>query len=85
MASNFCNPENINIDFPDTKWTRIGVHYFNQMSPESYDIHPVVKIFCDGDLAAELGTDVFDVIDKDPQLCGEPQYVTGVPWSKTAT
>ncbi len=55
MGISFCNPENINIDFPDTQWTRIGVHYYNQMSGTPYDLHPVVKIFCDGDLAAELG------------------------------
>lgn len=50
----FCNPENINIDYPPkNQWTRIGVHYYSGF--ESYDVHPVVKVFCDGQLAAELG------------------------------
>lgn len=51
----FCVPENINVDFPPPdKWIRIGVHYF---SAHGYtgQIKPVVKIFCDGVLSAELG------------------------------
>jgi len=53
--SDFCTPENINIDFPPTdEWTRIGVHYYSAHSL-TYDVHPVVKIFCHGALAAELG------------------------------
>jgi hypothetical protein len=58
-SGSFCNPENINIDYPDTEWTRIGVHYYSAHG-ETYDVHPVVKIFCDGDLAAELGGSGFD-------------------------
>jgi len=51
----FCNPENINIDYPPTnEWTRIGVNYYSSHS-QLYDVHPVVKVFCDGALAAELG------------------------------
>ena len=51
----FCNPENINIDFPPmNKWTRIGVHYYSAHGV-TYNVHPVVKVFCHGQLAAELG------------------------------
>jgi hypothetical protein len=51
----FCNPENINIDYPpDNQWTRIGVNYYSSHS-QSYNVYPVVKVFCDGALAAELG------------------------------
>ena len=50
----FCNPENINIDFPPkNQWTRIGVHYYSGFV--NYNVHPVVKVFCHGKLAAELG------------------------------
>ena len=53
--SQFCAPENINVDFPPTsEWMRIGVHYYSNHG-KSYDIHPVVKIFCGGQLTAALG------------------------------
>lgn len=53
--SNFCAPENINIDFPPkNQWVRIGVHYFGSHGL-SYDVHPRVKVYCNGALAAELG------------------------------
>ena len=51
----FCTPENINVDYPPTgKWTRIGVHYYNNHG-HSYDVHPEIKVFCNGALAADLG------------------------------
>ncbi len=51
----FCAPENINVDYPPTDgWTRIGVHYYGNHN-HTYDVHPTVKIFCDGALAANLG------------------------------
>ena len=51
----FCAPENVNIDFPPKKqWTRIGVHYFSSHGL-NYDVHPRIKIYCDGALGAELG------------------------------
>lgn len=51
----FCNPENTNVDYPPTnEWFRIGVHYYYNQG-ESYPVHPVVKIFCNGELKAELG------------------------------
>jgi hypothetical protein len=53
--SAFCNPENINVDYPPTgKWMRIGVHYFSNHGL-TYAVHPELKIFCDGGLAAHLG------------------------------
>ena len=53
--SSFCNPENINIDYPPKdQWTRVGVHYYSAHS-QTYNVSPVVKIFCHGKLAAELG------------------------------
>lgn len=52
----FCAPENINVDFPPkSQWFRVGVHYYDNHS-KAYDVHPVVKIFCDGALSAELGS-----------------------------
>ena len=54
--ANFCTPENINIDFPPEKqWTRVGVHYYSNHG-NVYDVHPDVKIFCNGALTAELGS-----------------------------
>ncbi|MBK8255918.1 MAG: putative metal-binding motif-containing protein [Polyangiaceae bacterium] len=51
----FCAPENANIDYPPLgQWTRLGVHYFSN-NGHDYDIHPRVKVFCDGALAADLG------------------------------
>jgi hypothetical protein len=51
----FCAPENINIDYPPMdEWVRIGVHYFWNHS-QSYDVHPEIKVFCNGALAADLG------------------------------
>jgi hypothetical protein len=58
--SAFCNPENANIDFPPLEtWTRIGVQYYsNQL--QTYAVHPVIKVFCDGRLAAHLGPEGYD-------------------------
>ncbi|HZF56687.1 MAG TPA: hypothetical protein VE093_49065, partial [Polyangiaceae bacterium] len=51
----FCAPENVNIDVPPkNEWTRIGVSYYSAHGKE-YDVHPTVKIFCNGALAATLG------------------------------
>jgi hypothetical protein len=51
----FCNPENVNIDYPPTgQWIRIAVHYYSNHGL-GYAVHPEVKIFCDGGLAADLG------------------------------
>ncbi|MDC3958433.1 hypothetical protein [Polyangium jinanense] len=53
--SDFCAPENVNVDFPPkNQWFRIGVHYFSN-DDKTYDVHPTIKIFCDGALSAELG------------------------------
>jgi len=54
--TNFCAPENINVDYPPkSQWFRVGVHYYENHS-KTYDVHPIVKIFCDGALTAELGS-----------------------------
>ncbi len=54
--ANFCSPENINIDFPPKgAWTRVGVYYYGSHG-HAYDIHPEVKIYCNGALAADLGS-----------------------------
>jgi hypothetical protein len=51
----FCAPENVNVDFPpQSDWTRVAVHYYSSHG-HPYDVHPTVKIFCNGALAAELG------------------------------
>jgi hypothetical protein len=51
----FCTPENINVDYPPTgQWFRVGVHYYNNHGL-NYDVHPDVKIWCNGALAADLG------------------------------
>jgi hypothetical protein len=51
----FCTPENINIDYPPTgEWTRVGVHYYNSHGLH-YNVHPEIKVFCNGALAADLG------------------------------
>jgi hypothetical protein len=51
----FCTPENINVDFPPTgQWMRMGVHYYWNHAL-TYDVHPRVKVFCNGGLAADLG------------------------------
>jgi hypothetical protein len=52
---NFCTPENINVDYPPSgEWLRVGVHYYYN-NGETYDVHPEVKIFCNGALSADLG------------------------------
>jgi len=54
-APDFCLPENINIDFPPrNQWIRIGVHYYSNHG-QSYDVHPRVRVFCNGALAGDLG------------------------------
>jgi hypothetical protein len=51
----FCMPEAVSVDFPpQDEWTRIGVHYY-WAQDLLYDVHPRVKVFCDGALAADLG------------------------------
>ncbi|WP_437499928.1 hypothetical protein [Sorangium sp. So ce1099] len=52
--SDFCAPENINVDFPPKAgWMRVAVHYFG--GDVSFDVHPRIKIFCNGELGADLG------------------------------
>ncbi|WP_437730737.1 hypothetical protein [Sorangium sp. So ce1335] len=52
--SSFCAPENINVDFPPKSgWMRIAVHYFGGAA--SFDVHPRVKVYCNGELGADLG------------------------------
>ncbi|MRG96090.1 hypothetical protein [Polyangium spumosum] len=53
--ADFCAPENINVDFPPkNQWFRVGVHYYSS-DGKMYDVHPTIKVYCDGSLAAELG------------------------------
>ena len=57
--SSFCTPENINVDYPpDKQWFRIGVHYYENHGL-TYDVHPEVKVFCNGSLSADLGPQGF--------------------------
>ncbi|WP_434041786.1 MULTISPECIES: hypothetical protein [Sorangium] len=50
----FCAPENINVDFPPKSgWMRVAVHYFG--GEVSFNVHPRIKIFCNGELGADLG------------------------------
>ncbi len=59
-SSVFCSPENINVDYPpDSQWIRVGVHYYNNHG-HNYDLHPEVKFYCDGALAADLGSLGYD-------------------------
>ncbi len=51
----FCTPENINVDYPPSgEWFRVGVHYYSAHGL-TYDVHPEIKIFCNGALSADLG------------------------------
>ncbi|WP_437807458.1 hypothetical protein [Sorangium sp. So ce1078] len=53
--TDFCAPENINIDFPPKgQWMRIGVHYYGENGVTG-DVHPRIKIFCNSTLGADLG------------------------------
>jgi hypothetical protein len=55
-SSSFCSPENINVDFmPLNQWTRVSVNYYSSHGL-AYNVHPNVKIFCDGAQVAELGS-----------------------------
>ncbi len=56
----FCLPENINVDHPPLgQWMRVGVYYYANHSI-AYDVHPRVKVFCDGALSADLGPTGFN-------------------------
>ncbi|MBI4956228.1 MAG: hypothetical protein HY908_29700 [Myxococcales bacterium] len=58
--SSFCAPENINIDYPpNNEWTRVGVHYYSNHSV-NYSVHPRIRIFCNGQMAADLGPAGYD-------------------------
>jgi hypothetical protein len=58
---NWCGPENVNVDYPPlTQWFRIGVHYYYNHGM-TYDVHPEIKVFCDGALSADLGPHNFYV------------------------
>jgi hypothetical protein len=57
----FCLPENTNIDYPpQDQWFRIGVHYYSNHGL-TYDVHPTVRIFCNGALSGLLGPDGYYV------------------------
>jgi hypothetical protein len=52
---NWCGPENINVDYPPmNQWFRIAVHYYYNHG-RTYDVHPEVKVFCNGALFGDLG------------------------------
>lgn len=54
-STTFCAGEVASIDFmPSQTWTRVAVHYFSAAG-QSYGVHPEVRIYCDGQLAADLG------------------------------
>ena len=60
QAFDFCASENINIDYPPPdEWTRIAAVYYSAQS-QSYDVHPRVRVYCDGILAADLGPEGYD-------------------------
>jgi hypothetical protein len=51
----WCGPENVNVDYPTTyQWFRIGVHYYYNHG-RTYNVHPEIKIFCNGALSGDLG------------------------------
>ncbi|APR77062.1 Hypothetical protein A7982_02409 [Minicystis rosea] len=51
----FCTPENINVDYPPLdQWIRIGVDYYHNHGL-AYDVHPTVRVVCDGALSGMLG------------------------------
>lgn len=55
-----CYPENINVDYPPkNQWTRIGAFMFS--SAPANGLTPNVKIYCNGELRADLGTTGFHV------------------------
>ncbi|MBL4636756.1 MAG: hypothetical protein JKY56_23095 [Kofleriaceae bacterium] len=55
QSNDFCVPENSNIDSPPTdEWMRVAVHYYSN-NLQTYDVHPRIKIYCDGRLAGDLG------------------------------
>jgi hypothetical protein len=57
----WCGPENVNVDYPPLgQWFRMGVHYYYNHG-RGYDVHPEIKIFCNGALSADLGPHSFYV------------------------
>ena len=73
-SGQFCNPENTNVDVPPfQEWFRIGVHYYSAKL-QTYDVHPSVKIFCNGALAAELGTLGYNDVVTFPATDGDTRY-----------
>jgi hypothetical protein len=60
-VAGFCAGEVTSIDYmPQLTWTRIAVHYYSA-GGQSYDVHPAVKVFCAGKLAADLGPGGYSV------------------------
>lgn len=59
--SQFCHAEIAAVDVPPTSdWFRIGVHYHSAAGVVR-DVHPTVRVLCDGALFAELGPRGFGV------------------------
>jgi hypothetical protein len=55
----FCAPENINVDYPTpSQWVRIATHYYYNHGL-NYDVHPEIKVYCNGSLWADLGPHQF--------------------------
>ena len=55
--SEFCAPENINVDYPPfEEWMRIGAYYYLDWGFASAPVHPTVKIYCNGRLAGDFGS-----------------------------
>jgi hypothetical protein len=55
----WCGPENVNVDYPSLKqWFRVAVHYYWNHG-HTYDVHPEIKIYCNGALSGDLGPQGF--------------------------
>jgi hypothetical protein len=55
----WCGPEVDNVDYPpQNQWFRVGVHYYYNHG-RTYDVHPEIKIFCNGALSADLGPESY--------------------------
>ena len=75
---NFCAPENINVDYPPQgEWFRVAVHYYSSHG-YAYNVHPRIKIYCEGALGADLGPGGF--YDPEQPVTFEPSASSTRLW-----
>jgi hypothetical protein len=79
-STQFCGPENINVDNPQNNDRfAVGLRFYNQSAPSPDNVHVHVNVYCDGERVLSSGYDP-TTGQNFPQLLTPGQDSTGDMW-----